>query len=211
MDEYARWALRRDAAATVMPATTDEDSWGRQRRQDVPFRTGRAELAESFCSASRTHWLARHGEGRVVDVAFRERLQRLAVAPESIAYALGQIGSECAVTFAAWPDTHARVALPNGWVVSVAFGPHAHCDNSPTNFGSLAELEWSFADLRGAAWAETTRTAELAIFTPDEAWFAPHDERVWGYVGAQDLQRVVDAVGTTHHTGACPCPDCVRA
>lgn len=111
--------------------------------------------------------------------------------------------------------TNAKVTLPNQWVVSVQYGPGGYCENG-LHIPGDSEREaraflWPRPDL-----APFTTTAEVAIFTPDDQWFDPHDESdpgdsmVWGHVSMLHLLRIVDAVGTYHLTGTCPCPNCVR-
>jgi hypothetical protein len=88
------------------------------------------------------------------------------------------------------------VHLPNGWVVSVAFGTNAHCSNYGPDDPSL--------DLF------TSPDCEIALFCPDGSWFTPHGAQTWPEVAADDLLVVVDAVATYQDGGLCPCPDCVR-
>lgn len=108
---------------------------------------------------------------------------------------------------------NARIDLPNGWSVSVAYHRFAYSDNRilqalpPTVEPEEAALG------RG-------KTAEIAIFRPDGAFFAPHCDpgeesaTVWGYLNAREIDAVVETAATMppqEEPAFCPCPDCVRA
>ena len=80
-----------------------------------------------------------------------------------------------------------RVSLPNGWSVSVGYGPTHYCVGGPDS-----------------------PDCEIAVFDADHHWvYHPGEDQVFGHVPAETLLRVVDAVSQAHRTELCPCPDCV--
>lgn len=89
------------------------------------------------------------------------------------------------------------VHLPNGWEVSVGYGSSHLCSNQRK---------------KGIEFGDSP-DCEIKIFTPNDGgywWWSDCDGHdVFGWIPAEIMLKVVDAVATFREGGPCPCPTCV--
>ena len=116
--------------------------------------------------------------------------------------------------------SHALVALPSDWQISVLVAPAPQCSLGQ-QFAQRLEQPVTLREAVGhegspEGWFDRARDAEVAIIRPDGTWYPcesndPDDDpdrpQSWGHEGVEGLAQLIERVRT--QPAGCLCPDCL--
>lgn len=174
---------------------------------------------DTYCSAYRSQMFQRDQERHHQFMVRPPRTEPVPAPPQpwaqvaaeegSVAFILNHVAAETQVMLSRYPESRARVVLPNGWEVSLCFGPRSHA--STARWRDYADFDHYGDPFNSVNWAKAAISAEVALVTPEGELFDAHDETTWGFVDADDLPKVIDAVAQIGQREGCPCPSCTLA